>query len=74
MSTAAVATRAVTAAAGLQPASISDDANVPDVPNVAADSTAILSPGHRAAHGPAPTGTDGPGEASRPRSGINQGV
>jgi hypothetical protein len=29
-----------TAAAGLHPASISDEANVPDVPKVAADSTA----------------------------------
>jgi hypothetical protein len=34
------AIRVSTAAAGLHPASISDEANVPDVPKVAADSTA----------------------------------
>jgi len=34
----------VTAAAGLHPERISPSANVPDVPNVAADSTASPSP------------------------------
>ena len=36
--------RTVTAAAGLHPALISESANVPEVPNVPADSTASPSP------------------------------
>ena len=36
--------RAVTAAAGLQPASIRAEPNVPEVPNVAADSRARARP------------------------------
>jgi hypothetical protein len=43
-SSAAAAIRAVTAAAGLHPASISDEANVPEVPNVADESTASARP------------------------------
>ena len=39
-----MAIRMITAAAGLQPARISAEANVPDVPNVAADSTARARP------------------------------
>ncbi len=42
--TADSAIRIVTAAAGLHPERISPSANVPDVPNVAADSTASPSP------------------------------
>jgi hypothetical protein len=38
------AIRVSTAAAGLQPASISDEPNVPDVPKVAADTTARVKP------------------------------
>jgi hypothetical protein len=38
------AIRVSTAAAGLHPASISDEANVPDVPKVAADAAARLRP------------------------------
>ena len=41
---AATAIRTHTAAAGLQPAPISEAANVPDVPKVAADSTASERP------------------------------
>jgi hypothetical protein len=41
---AATATRVITAAAGLQPAPISDEAKAPEVPKVAADSTARVSP------------------------------
>ena len=44
---AATVTRAITAAAGDQPAPISDDANVPDVPNVIADSSPSASPAPR---------------------------
>ena len=39
-----MAIRMITHAAGLQPARISAAANVPDVPNVAADSTARARP------------------------------
>ena len=48
------AIRTITAAAGLQPARISAEASVPDVPNVAAETTARIRP--------VPAG---PGRASR---------
>jgi hypothetical protein len=41
---AATAIRVITAAPGLQPACISDEANAPEVPKVAADSTARVRP------------------------------
>src|SRR5450755_1403276 len=73
-----MAIRTITAAAGLQPARISAEANVPDVPNVAADSIARARPappgpdrGARVAFTTAPPDVDerpAPGDGSQPRS------